>query len=611
MKKLEALSLEALGLAPSPAPAIPAEEIDCFAHTTGPRNAEIVIIGEAWGINEQREKKPFVGQSGMELNRMLKEAGLLREECLCTNVVDARPDSVDNFTKFLVSNQEKKDGKACLEYFGVFCGPELAAGIRKLWRLLAEVNPRLVIVCGNWPLHILTPHASVETKKGYKLPSGIASWRGSQTTSRPCPESGKLYNVLPLIHPAAILREWGWRTVTVHDLRSRAARYLKGNLSWEPPSDVHYHSPSFDLVCLLLNQWIAQLHVSPLLLAVDIETRGRKFISVVGLADEHHTLAIPFFYFDSDGRVVSYFTPGEELYIFSRLRTLLEHPNLEVIGQNFIYDTQFFHRYAGIDVSVKWDTMVMHHLIFPGTPKALHNLAALYCHHYCYWKDESEEWDANHLSAQQMWLYNCKDTRATYEAARQLIRLLELSKNTARYLQRLRAWRLGRTLTLRGINQDTELKKKMSLDVWNQVQKLGDFLLDAVPESARYTKSGKPWFSWSGRIGVGGIMDLLYRHLGLKTIVNKDSGNPTADDSAIQQLLEDPKNEWLEPLLGRLAAIRSARVFKSHFLDTAADPSGRMVFQTNIAQPETFRWSTRDNAFGEGGNGQNIPKVED
>ena len=106
-------------------------------------------------------------------------------------------------------------------------------------------------------------------------------------------------------------------------------------------------------------------------------------------------------------------------------------------------------------------------------------------------------------------------------------------------------------------------------------------------------------------------MDLLYHRIGLKPVFNKDSGNYTADDSAIQQLLEDPKNEWLEPLLGRLAAIRSARVFKSHFLDTAADPSVRMVFQTIIAQPETFRWSTRDNAFGEGGNGQNIPKVED
>jgi len=39
--------------------------------------SRIAIIGEAWGKDEAAAKRPFVGASGRELNRMLEEAGLL------------------------------------------------------------------------------------------------------------------------------------------------------------------------------------------------------------------------------------------------------------------------------------------------------------------------------------------------------------------------------------------------------------------------------------------------------------------------------------------------------------------------------------------------------
>lgn len=45
-----------------------------FAATVGPANPRIVIIGEAHGESEERCRKPFAGQSGRELFRMLGEA---------------------------------------------------------------------------------------------------------------------------------------------------------------------------------------------------------------------------------------------------------------------------------------------------------------------------------------------------------------------------------------------------------------------------------------------------------------------------------------------------------------------------------------------------------
>lgn len=53
----------------------------------GPRNAEIVFIGEQPGDQEDRAGHPFVGPAGQLLNRALEEAGIDREKCYVTNVV--------------------------------------------------------------------------------------------------------------------------------------------------------------------------------------------------------------------------------------------------------------------------------------------------------------------------------------------------------------------------------------------------------------------------------------------------------------------------------------------------------------------------------------------
>ena len=50
------------------------------------------LVGDYWGADEERESKrlgrpsPFVGAAGEILNSALAAAGLLRSECLITNV---------------------------------------------------------------------------------------------------------------------------------------------------------------------------------------------------------------------------------------------------------------------------------------------------------------------------------------------------------------------------------------------------------------------------------------------------------------------------------------------------------------------------------------------
>lgn len=58
----------------------------------GNPNAEIMLIGEAPGAQEDEQGRPFVGRSGQLLDKMLGEAGLLRaENVYITNVLFWRP----------------------------------------------------------------------------------------------------------------------------------------------------------------------------------------------------------------------------------------------------------------------------------------------------------------------------------------------------------------------------------------------------------------------------------------------------------------------------------------------------------------------------------------
>jgi DNA polymerase len=61
----------------------------CFADG-GPK-AEVMLIGEAPGAEEDRLGKPFVGQSGKLLDKMLATIGLQREAVYITNAVYWRP----------------------------------------------------------------------------------------------------------------------------------------------------------------------------------------------------------------------------------------------------------------------------------------------------------------------------------------------------------------------------------------------------------------------------------------------------------------------------------------------------------------------------------------
>jgi len=57
----------------------------------GNRQADLMLIGEAPGADEDAKGEPFVGQAGQLLNAMLYAIDLKRESVYITNVVKCRP----------------------------------------------------------------------------------------------------------------------------------------------------------------------------------------------------------------------------------------------------------------------------------------------------------------------------------------------------------------------------------------------------------------------------------------------------------------------------------------------------------------------------------------
>ena len=131
----------------------------------GPSDARIMLVGEAPGADEERIGTPFQGVSGQELNRMLGEAGISRNECFVTNVCRVRPPNND--LSYFIAKSKKDITHAHREYRGRWCLPPVIDGIKLLVKEIEMVKPNVIIPVGNISTWVLTGNW------------GITKWRGS------------------------------------------------------------------------------------------------------------------------------------------------------------------------------------------------------------------------------------------------------------------------------------------------------------------------------------------------------------------------------------------------------------------------------------------------
>ncbi len=557
---------------------------------SGPADARIMIVGNCYSDEDTRACAPFQGSAGMELSRMLKDAGIMRSECYLTNVVNSQPqggriDSLIAYRKADVTAQHTSlNGKYVL--------PPLVIGYNRLLKEIELVKPNVICSLDTVPTWLLTGAES------------ITKWRGSHLTLSPpheaLREGGLLPKVIPTYPPAWVLAQWQLRPHTVEDLR-RVKR--------ESESRVYEHIPQWNFIvkptrnevvsCL---EWLtAQLEAAtePFWLELDLETRAGH-IACLGLSwSREDAICIPFM---CVARYEGYWRQTDEAVILWHLHRVLTHRNVAVRWQNGLYDAQYIWRHWHFVPRGVQDTLISQHTAFVSLPKSLAFQSSMYSPHYVYWKDDGKTWEPNQPES-KLWEYNCVDCVRTREVGEEELRIIkELNLQDVEAFQQKLFWPVLKAMQI-GVRVDTVRKAQLRREIQTEIDSRKRFLATVLGNEINLASPPQ-------------MKDLFYRRLGQPPVMSRPKRGVvphiTCDDEALQTIAK--REPLLTPIVNCIADIRTLQVLVSTFIEATVDVDGRMRSSFNIggsdtgkSAPYTYRLSSSKNAFGGGCNFQNIP----
>ncbi|MCP4002030.1 MAG: uracil-DNA glycosylase [Gammaproteobacteria bacterium] len=145
----------------------------------GNKTADWLIIGEAPGVEEDKQGEPFVGRAGQLLNEMLRATGLVREQVFIANILKCRPPDDRNPSPDEVAQ--------CMPY---------------LQQQIEMLQPRLILLLGGVAAHNLL---QVATPVG-KLRGQVHHYGEANIP------------VVVTYHPAYLLRKPGQKNKSWDDL---------------------------------------------------------------------------------------------------------------------------------------------------------------------------------------------------------------------------------------------------------------------------------------------------------------------------------------------------------------------------------------------------------
>jgi len=159
----------------------------------GDRDADLLFIGEAPGMHEDKQGEPFVGAAGQLLTRMLAGIGMTREQVYIANVLKCRPPG----------NRDPQEDEI------ETCTPWLVEQI-------SLIQPNVIVTLGNFATKFV-----LQTQQGItRMRGSVYPWHGRK--------------VIPTFHPAAVLRGGGEKSRQFADLEEDFA-LIKRTLTEPPP----------------------------------------------------------------------------------------------------------------------------------------------------------------------------------------------------------------------------------------------------------------------------------------------------------------------------------------------------------------------------------------
>jgi len=543
--------------------------------STGPVDAKIAIVGEFPHEQDIHKGVPFCGTPGMELSKMLQEAGTSREACFLTMVHDDR--APRGRADGLIALKKKDITPQHVYWQGQMVRPEVITGAERLKAELLAVKPNVVIAIGNLALFALTGEW------------GVQAWRSSIMESTLIPG----LKIIPTLNPAILNTQWSRRTLIVHDLK-RAVRQSEFPEIRRTAYQIN-PNPSFEAANNTLIGLIGAKYKPKL--GVDIETRAGHIASIAIAWSKTEAITIPLMcQHDPEG----YWTAEEEAHLVYQMYRLFH--NSVIIGQNWNYDAQYIYRFWHFLCPNVEDTMVKHHSCFSNMEKNLSFLSSLYLEDHLHWKDDRTNWNEGPKGEGEtkFWIYNATDSLRTLAISDVLDNVIPALNMTEVYkFQQHLANELALKAMIRGVRMDMAARWEFSQELQAAAAEREAWMLEVIGRSVNI-KSPKQ------------MQELFYVELGQKEIRQRNANGGlslTTNDEALHKIAD--REPLLRPLTRKISELRSIGVFHSTFVQAALDTDGRIRTNFNTCGTETYRFSSSKNAFGTGLNMQNIPKGGD
>ncbi len=144
----------------------------------GPKDADVMLVGEGPGQQEDIQREPFVGAAGQLLNDMLYIVDLGRHNCYITNIVKCRPPQ--NRDPLSVEQD------ACIDY---------------LRNQVALIQPKIIVCLGRIAaMRLMKPDFRITREHGQWIEKG-GIWMSAT------------------FHPSALLRDPSKRPEAFRDLK--------------------------------------------------------------------------------------------------------------------------------------------------------------------------------------------------------------------------------------------------------------------------------------------------------------------------------------------------------------------------------------------------------
>ena len=339
---------------------------------------KILLCAEAPGGEEEAAGLPFVGRAGRLLRNKLREEKINPDHIYITNTILCRPPNN--------RNPKASEIKACV--------PTLISKIK-------ELNPQLIVACGNIALKTLTGQVGITRLNGKLIET-------KKSTDIDMVEG---YPVMPMVHPAAILRQPRLLGEFITAVK-RIPNILNGSIGQTLDLGSYTFLKDIENVRAAFRQILCAPAV-----AIDIETTSLDWADTKSIIK-----AIGFCIAEKSGYSMDLriWTPEELNEIIDYIKRLFWDRRITKVLHNSKFDFDYLKLKFGIDVRPPiFDTKVAQFLCNELVSTGLKDMAWKWTRMGGYEKKYSTQ-KPEELEGDELLDYNCKDTDVTFRCYKAL-----------------------------------------------------------------------------------------------------------------------------------------------------------------------------------------------